>query len=551
MKDFCILTIIIGILFGAIIGKYPLSAPDGARYSEIPREMLVTGDFITPHLDGIKYFEKPPLFYWMQAVSLKVFGINEFAANFANTLMALLTCLLVYLSGRKLFSRQTGFIASLILASSILFYAMSQLITLDMTLTFFLSACLFSFIAATKEPFGIKRDCLLWSMYIFAGLAVMTKGLIGIIFPIGIIFFYLLLFNEWRNLKTYKIFSGSILFLIITLPWHILVQVKNPEFFHFYFIEQHFLRFFTHYAGRGQPWWFFIAVLFIGFFPWIFFLPQTILYNFPKKFLKFPEYKQTIFFLIWIILIFVFYSISSSKLIPYILPIMPPLAILTGNYLANIFYTAKMRSFSISIFCIILFELIFSIAITISILFQIDFIKPINKINLLITAGLLLLSIIATFFYYKKYSIKQTLVTLLISFSFVLVSLTPILPTANGESTKNLALTIKAKADPNDEVASYKDYYQDLPFYLEHRVTVVDFTGELDFGSKHQDAKDWMIDEKTFWNRWQSNKKMFMVLNKKMYHELNNKMPNKLFLIAEGFDDVAVSNYNEKLIMKN
>lgn len=542
IKDFIILTLLIGTLFGATLGNYPLSAPDAARYAEIPREMVVTGDYITPHLNYIKYFEKPPLFYWMQSAAIKTFGVNEFAVDFSNALLGLLSCLLVYFAGRSLFGRLSGLFASMVLATSTLFFAMTQLTTLDLALTFFLSAGLLCFILANQKPLGMVRDSLLMLMYVLFALAVMTKGLIGIVFPLLIIFAYVLIFNEWRNLKTYRIVSGLILFLLIALPWHILVQLRNPEFWHFYFVEQHFLRYLTPYAGREQPWWFFIAVAAGGFFPWILYLPQSLVNSCPKHWQEIKQAKPTLFLLLWIIIVLVFYTFSNSKLIPYILPIFPPLALIVGKYLGSIWNTPKQTALTPGFYLICILSLAIGV-VALGAIVTLNFkTLLITRDSLAITGMLLILASIVAIIVYLHNMITKGLVVYTIIFALALASTCPMLPIANNHSIKPLALTIKQKIQPNDEVMSYATYYQDLPFYLGRRVTVVNYKGELEFGTAHQDTSDWMIDEKTFWQRWQGKKKIYMVLSKSNYEALNKSLPNKLTVLSEGLRDVVVSN---------
>src|SRR3990172_13095445 len=146
LRDVVLLGALITLLFGFMLGSRPLTTPDEGRYSEIPREMLINGDFVTPRLNHIIYLEKPPLFYWIQAGSLKLLGNNLWATRIPNALIALLGCLLVYVTARQLFDRRTGILASLILATSLLYFSIAHLITLDMTVTVLLSAGLFSFL---------------------------------------------------------------------------------------------------------------------------------------------------------------------------------------------------------------------------------------------------------------------------------------------------------------------------------------------------------------------------------------------------------------------
>lgn len=333
--DILLLTLIISLLFGLFLGSFPLKTPDGARYAEIPREMLAMHQYITPHLNGIKYFDKPPLFYWMQCASIKLFGLSEWSMRFMNAFMGLLGCLFIYVAGRKIYDRKTGFLASLILATSGLYFFMSHLITLDIAFTTFFTAALLSFIIGTRSPPETTRKYWMWLMYIFAAMATMTKGLIGIVFPGMIIFVWVLLLNRWKELKTYKLISGTVIFLILVAPWHILIQIQHPEFFHYYFIEQHFARYLTQYSQHSQPIYFFPGLLILGFAPWIVFLFHSIKHSLPKTWNNRNSEDISIFFMLWALLIFVFYWCSKSQLIPYILPVFPPLAILTGRYFAR------------------------------------------------------------------------------------------------------------------------------------------------------------------------------------------------------------------------
>lgn len=567
IKDVILIALLSAILFGAFLGKYPLQSPDSARYAEIPREMIVTGDFITPHLNGIKYFEKPPFFYWIQAVSLKVFGINEFAVGLPNALFAFATCLLVYFAGKKLYQRQAGLWASVVLATNILFFSMARIVTLDMALTFFLSAALFCFFWGTRESPGLKHNIYFWLFYVFAAFATLTKGLIGIFLPLAIIFLYVLFYNEWRNIKTYKIISGGILFLLITAPWHILVQISNPEFFHFYFIKQHFLRYLTPYAKREQEWWFLPIVLLLGFYPWIFFLLQSLKINLAsitwknlKTIWQNYQLRPLVFLIIWIFFIYLFFSFSSSQLIPYILPIFPPLSIIVGNYLARM-CSQSNSNFGLDLgFKLITFgNFILGITIIIAINFMLDFKQEIySPVRFYEVAAIVIVCGFLIYYFYRKHGINAGFVVIAFTMAIFLLSINPFLPIMNHRSIKPLAIELKAKLNPSDEVINFQDYYQDLPFYLERTVTLVNYAGELEFGIKHMDASKWVINTNEFWHRWYSDKKIYMITSSENYKQLQDainktigprsKMPNvvarynRLFLVKTYFGDVLLTN---------
>src|SRR5574341_604550 len=156
LSDLLILTLILGCFFGFGMGKRALWSPDEGRYSEVAREMVVSGDYITPRLNGVKYFEKPPLFYWLQGLSIKLFGVNEWSLRLWTAAFACLGCLAVYVSARRLFGRRSGLIAAVVLATSLLYYAMGRIITLDMAVSVLLSCSLLAFLWGTLEPIGSR-----------------------------------------------------------------------------------------------------------------------------------------------------------------------------------------------------------------------------------------------------------------------------------------------------------------------------------------------------------------------------------------------------------
>lgn len=492
--DLIILTLLLGSFFLCLLGHRTFTIPDEGRYAEIPREMLVSQDYITPRLNTIKYFEKPPLFYWMQTVSLRNIGMNEWGARIPTALMALFGCLATYLGGRILFDRRTGLFASGILATSVLYFGMARLNTLDMTLTGFLTAALLCFLIGETQ----KNRPLIWGGYVFTAFAVLTKGLVGIILPALIIAMWLLittplfplsfpakagnrvlntLASFFTKIKNFHILSGIIIFLTITLPWHILVQLKNPEFAYFYFIEQHLLRYLDG-ADRLQPFWFFYAILFIGFLPWIFFLIPALRNLFRRiRTLGRLSTRIEIFLLLWAGIVFIFFNFSQSKLIPYLLPMLPPLAIITAYYLA---------------------------------------LRWSNRTMLIVLSATAI-----------------TLLTILIT-----------IPHIDDRSTKPLIMKLKTILKPQDTVLTYAYYYQELPFYLQRPVKIVGWTNELTYGMQHEDVQNIMWTNTELWQRWQSSEKIFMMTERRLYELLLKQMPFTFHLVAATKRVVLLSNHH-------
>lgn len=533
LRDLLTLTLVVAILFGMMLGNRSLNVPDEARYSEIPREMVVRGDYLTPHLNDIKYFEKPPLFYWLQAGSIKTFGLNEWALRLPTALLALLGCLATYSGARALYGRRCGWLASIILSTSLLYFSMAHLITLDMAVTVALTSALLSFLVGVRYPPGMTRRILLWSFYACAALAMLMKGLISIILPGMIIGSWLLLCRDFRLLKSIYLPSGILLFLAIAAPWHILVQQVNPEFFHFYFIEQQFERYLTMSAGRYQPIWFFIPMVLAGFFPWTVFLFQAVTWQ------SFKQHREALFLLLWAGLIFVFFSLSNSKLIPYILPIFPPLAILTARYLDQAFDHPGIKKGFIALpFC----GLALGIAVIVLPYFHTVENPTITRYFSFAFAALLVGGNFAAYIGFMRGRLRTGLAIIIANTVLTLWLVVAAAPYVETRSIKPLALTLKPLLKVGDEVAAFGIYYQDLPFYLQQRVTIVDWKNELTFGMRHQDASAWMIDTPTFWRRWVSEKRVYMVIPREKYHQLRKISPHSFYPVAQTVDNILLCN---------
>ncbi|MES2997980.1 MAG: phospholipid carrier-dependent glycosyltransferase [Pseudomonadota bacterium] len=537
------------------MGSRPLSTPDEARYAEIPREMVVHHDFVTPHLNGVKYFEKPPLFYWIQAASIKLFDhavqqhhslkgkgyISEWVVRVPNALLALLGCLFLYSAGRLLFDRQTGLLSSVILATSFLYFTLARMVTLDMCLSVCLSGSLLAFLVAVNFPLGSKRRYLCCIAYIFSALAVLTKGLVGIVFPVMIVGIWILLTHQWRLLKQSYLPSGIVLFLLIILPWHILVQQRNPEFFQFYFIDQQFLRYSTLIAQRYQPDWFFIPILITGFLPWVVFLLQAISESFPRTQQQFKEKSTQVFLLLWVATVFIFFSLSHSKLIPYILPIFPAVALLTGNYLST---HSSQRSSGIKWGTIALpcIWLVLGILGILWLLFDPSADLPKPGIPYLIAGYcVFLLSSVLTAFYYVLGRVKIAFILLTVGCGISFIIFSTGISRVDTRSIKPLVEILRPLLRPHDKIVSYDNYYQDLPFYLNHRVMTVNVAGELHFGMQHQDTTSWMLQAARFWSLWHSHQRVFMITDKALYQSLKAKQKT-IYWIAATPHDVLLSN---------
>ena len=477
LRGLSFLIIILGIFFSFEIGNRPFASPDEGRYVEIPREMVVTGDYVTPRLDGMKYFEKPPLFYWMQAASIKVAGINETSMRFWIILFAILGCLSVFYVGAKCYSRNVGVMAAGILATSLIYYCHSRIIILDLVLSVLLCGSLWAFfLAFVKENQSkIPKKYLIIAMYALSALACLTKGLIGAILPGFIVFLWMLFTNNWKKLKEILYIPGILVFFVIFLPWHVLAAQRNHDFLYYYFVVEHFLRYTTKFHNRYQPAWFFIPIILAGMIPWTGFSLMS-LKNLVKK--SIDRSSENIFLACWIFGIFGFFSFSHSKLIPYILPIIPPIALVTAVFLDK----CSEKEFLIGAIANIMLFLAAGIAYYFARNQVSDVLQNADAQILLnvVIGSLIAIGIIFSFAIFSKISKKMAVVMCIFisgNMLWTVNKLAPYYQEVKKPSTKKVAKYIRANKTKDDLVFLYNYYHQDFPVYLNDTIGVINFFG--------------------------------------------------------------------------
>lgn len=301
------------------LGHLPLLDPDEPVYAETALEMLQNHDFISPRIYGDFWYDKPPMYYWLVAGAFKLFGVGEFGARFPSAMLAAAGSILMYVSGRKLFNERAGLIAALILASSLEYFYLSKAAVTDITLAFFLTGALLAFFH--------KKNYL---FYTCAALAVVTKGPIGIFFCGVIVGLYLLLTGSLGQLKHIKLLSGGLLFTAFAAPWYLMMyHIHGMDFINTFLGFHNVTRFLQPEHPEGTLWYYYIPVLVIGFFPWTTFMLQAFL---SVRKAAGNERNQLLFLGIWISVVFLFFTLSQTKLVSYILPLYPPLALLVGWY---------------------------------------------------------------------------------------------------------------------------------------------------------------------------------------------------------------------------
>ena len=542
LRDLLMLAVVLGIPFFLYLGSQPLMDPDEGRYAEIPREMLLRGDLITPTLNFVKYFEKPPLLYWLNAASLKIFGQNEFAARFPSALCGLLTILVTYVIARHLYGRRSALIAALILATSAGFVLQSRIILTDMLLTFCLTAALGSFIVASQRE-GRRSRALPWYLfYLFCALATLAKGLIGMVFPAGIIFFYLLLSRRWRLLSEMRLATGLPLFLAMAAPWFVVVSLRNPEFAWFFFIHEHFERFTSTVHGRYKPFWFFVPVLLATMLPWSFFIPGALVRAWRDR--HHEDSQAGTYLLIWVVLIFLFFSKSDSKLIPYLLPIFPPLSMLIAQRFSLLVngHAREIKSASclLGISLCLLAAGICAYAFLPGLSAQVQknfpeyaqqisaFQKhapPVTTGSCLVIAVLMAIQGMACLIFAGRTPVRLIAALALSSFVLIISVDRLIMPAITaGESTRTLAGVVNTVITPQTRIVTWGPM-QSLNWYTGRRTATYHLYDELDFGRRQGDQSGWFLDTGQLKQAWSSDLSLLLVVSRDNFDNLQKMSP--------------------------
>ena len=481
------------------LGDYGFIDPDEGRYSEIPREMIETNDYITPRLNYVLYFEKPPLHYWLTAGAFKLFGENEFAGRFFPVMAGLGCCLLAFIVARKITgSGYASALAGLMLASSVLWYGTSRINLTDMTLTFFFTAAMTCYYFWNVNG---KSSAIL-SFYAFMALSVLTKGLIGVVLPGGIALLHLVITKQYRKIPGLFSPSAIILFFVIVTPYFVEVCRRNPDYFEFFFIREHLLRYTTTIHNRYEPFWFFVPIIIAGFIPWTGILWDACLAVFGKCSLI--DKNSGAFLGLWAVIPFVFFSASGSKLITYILPCFPPMAILAG---------ASMSLGISKRFIIITSAILIPVSIT-------GFILPLLKNDpdyaAMFVPAMCLSVMLLVFWGLSLFAGRNRNIPALM----VIAGLAAMFAASGAFDVEGKLLSRKDSTSiiPNDadDVVVYGSLMQGVSFYTRRRTVTADVLNELAFGAEHEPERGrWFISAEGLRDLWNSGRKVAVISRRK------------------------------------
>lgn len=567
LPPWVVLVLIVGFLlmWFYVLGARTLVPTDEGRYAEMAREMVATHDWITTRLNGIKYFEKPPLQTWMNALTFTLFGLGEWQARLWTGLCGLLGIGLVFHTGRRVWNPATGWTAALVLASSFFWAAMGHINTLDMGLSGMMTLSLAALLLAQRAD-ATPREQRNWMLVCWAGmaLAVLSKGLIGIVLPGAVLVLYTLWTRQWGLWKRLHLVSGLAVFFLISAPWFIAVSIRNPEFPYFFFVHEHFQRFTSKVHHRYGPPYYFIPILVLGIFPWLGILLQSLWRGMraspalsassagiaPHQTVKHSSFAPDRLLFVWAVFIFTFFSISDSKLPSYILPIFPALALLIARLLQEASDSALRASAGLTV----LFTAI-GIPFTplIPRLAKDAYSLPLFTSYVPWVAAAATVSLIASalaFWLARRQPMWS--VALLAAGAFttgqlLLLGHEPLGRYASGAAH---VPAIEAELTPQTPLYAVGLYEQALPFYLRRTTTLVDHADELEFGLKQQ-PELWIPTREQFVKKWiadhDAGRKAVAIMSEEDYRALRQaKVPMRV--IAKDPRRVVVTNAVESAI---
>ena len=517
------LLIAIALIWFVNLEYRTLIKPDEGRYAEIPREMTVSGDWLTPRLNDIKYFEKPPLQYWATATAYTLFGEHQWTSRLWAGLTGFAGILLVWFAGLRLFGREAAGYAALLLSSSLLYVLMGHINTLDMGVTFFLTLGLVGLLLGQAQANIVKRRNRMVLAWAGLALAVLSKGLMGLVLPGAALFIYCIVQRDFSVLKRMHWLPGLAVFLLIAAPWFVLVMKANPEFFERFFIYEHYTRFTTKELGRYQPWYYFIPILLVGILPWTVLMFDTLLRTFRDSKLPDGIFNTQRFLLIWVVFIYVFFSVSGSKLPSYLLPMFPALALLMGKRIAAL--RERMLFWQIVPIIPVVLSLLW-LAVNVDKLAN----AP-SKVELyphysawLIAAALVSLAglLAGMLLLWRE---KKSVAVVVLAVSTLLaaqIGLSGYETVARGRSAKHIAEAIRSEVKAGVPFYSVLTYEQTLPFYLKRTFTLVQFQDEMAFGIK-QEPQRWIPTVEEFAKVWAAQREALAIMPVYAYPQLQKQ----------------------------
>ena len=326
--------VLLPLLLLALAAFRPLALPDEGRYAEVGRWMAMSGDWLTPRLDGIPFFHKPPLLYWFEAAAISVLGATPWAARLVVALHACLMLGLMMVCTRHMADVGVARRAAWMFGSSLAFLVGGQYVNHDMMVATWMGVAIWCFARAFMHEGGVHQAWARWG-FLACALGVLSKGLIGLLLPGLVMCVWIACTWQWRKILALPWVSGLLLFALIALPWFVMAAREYPDMLAYMFGKHQFGRYTATTFNNGRPWWFYGLAIAVLMFPWVFVVVadgvqrlRALAVRAAEPDVSGVDPRWLALCWIWVIAILGFFSIPNSKLIGYALPVMPPLAVL-------------------------------------------------------------------------------------------------------------------------------------------------------------------------------------------------------------------------------
>jgi 4-amino-4-deoxy-L-arabinose transferase-like glycosyltransferase len=526
------------ILYLPGLGRPALWEPDEGRYGEIAREMYLSGDYVTPRDNFVRYFEKPPLVYWAETVAMSIFGANEFAVRLPAALFSAGEVVITAAIADVMFGEAVAILAAVALALSPLFFGFARFATLDPALAFFMTAALGAFYMAARARDFSRGEGRRWFLTAVAMLAfgTLAKGPVAPVLCGAIALIWILIERRAGEIRRMPWLLAIVVYCAIAAPWFALAAHRNPGFLFFFFVHEHVQRYLENTEHGWGP-WFFIPIVIGGTWPWFFFVPLGLRDLRATDSAAPSSHRSELrFLIIWFLVIFGFFSIPRAKLGSYILPAIPALSIMAALGMS------KLSSFEVHAARRILasfsaLTLLGAIAAAIAIAALGGKISHALAIDAYLIAGLLGAIAIASFMIDREGKRPGAFVMTLALGMILIMGIATRARTdgASETSYRMLAKQLSPYLRPGCIVGSYRHNVHSIPFYTGFREALVSYRGELaPFGDGADAAASFINSDDELRRLWSSAECFVLVANRKDLGTLETLTPAPVIVGCEG-----------------
>ncbi|HUI46884.1 MAG TPA: glycosyltransferase family 39 protein [Nitrospirota bacterium] len=508
------------------LGDRPLWDVDEGMHAATSKDMVLTGDWVTTRVNGENFYDKTVLFNWFVSISFLVFGFTEFAARLPAAVLGLATVLVSYAFGRRLFGSRVGLLGGVVLATSPLFIVLSRTVMHDISLAFFISLALYSFYTAYGNQ--RHRRAHLFLCYAAMGFAVLAKGPIGLLLPGMIIGLFLLVKGRLNFLKEMALGWGALIFLLVAAPWYVLISVRNPDYLSYFFLKQNFGNFLSKtQATHPRPFYYYVPVLLSGMLPWSCFVPLAFLRPLNRRLQKIDD--GVLFLLCWFLVIFLFFSLASSKLGTYILPALPAVALLIGEAWHEIMTAPTAGLHRVTAWSLAPLPVLFLLGTAFVMLFQ----PPLKKMQmqygislhdlygfLIVVTGIVTIALFFHVLRHYRAAFVALAATFVVGVSVINMVYIPLINPYR--STEVLAKEMDGMLPPGENLVFFRMLWDSALFYTNRRATILNSEQEL----AHYLA---------------SNKRVLCVIRREQYLQFERMLKSSYVLGEEG-NKLLISN---------